>query len=80
MLLDLGADGQYILAAFIYKAQLSINTYHNKAKWVKVANDTYLQVLKEVFFILLIDKYRSRIVTRVLDLSDFNIILDYYWL
>ena len=80
VLLDSGADGQYISAAFVRKAQLSIDTCRNEAKWVKVANGTYSQVPGEVSFTLLMGEYRSRIVARVLDLPDFDIILGYHWL
>jgi hypothetical protein len=54
-----------------------VDTSRNHPKLVKVANSAYEQVLREASFILVIDNYNSRIHARVLNLSDFNIILNF---
>jgi Retroviral aspartyl protease len=80
VLLDSGADAQYVSAAFVRKAHLDIDTSRNDVQWVKVANGAYSQIPGEVSFTLFMGQYRSRIIARVLDLPDFEVILGLKWL
>jgi Retroviral aspartyl protease len=80
ILLDSGADSQYVSTAFIRKAQLTVDTTRNTARWVKVANGDYSQVPGETSFTLKMGGYQSRVTASVLNLSDFDIILGLTWL
>lgn len=80
ILLDSGADRQYVSAAFVRKAELEVDTSRNHAALVKVANGAYEQVPGETSFTLVMNGYHSRIQARVLDLPDFDIILGFEWL
>ena len=80
VLLDSGADSEYISSAFVHKLGLPIDDTRNRTKWVKIANGTHCQVPGEVSFTLMMGHYRSRITAHVLDLPDFDIILGLTWL
>ena len=80
ILLDSGADRQYVSAEFVRKAGLEVDTSRNHPKLVKVANGAYEQVPGEASFTLVMSGYNSRIHARVLNLPDFDIILGFDWL
>jgi hypothetical protein len=80
ILLDSGADRQYVSDAFVRKAGLEVDTGRNHTTLVKVANGAYEQVPGETSFTLVMNGYHSRIQAGVLDLPDFDIILGFDWL
>lgn len=80
ILLDSGADGQYVSADFIRSTGIEVETGRNHPKLVKVANGAYEQVPGEASLTVVINGYHSRIHARVLNLPDFDIILGYDWL
>ena len=54
ILLNSDADSQYISAAFIQRANLDINITYNNVQWVKIVNEAFSQILREVSFTLFI--------------------------
>ena len=80
ILLDSGADRQYISAEFVRRTGIEVDTSRNHPKLVKVANGAFEQVPGEASFTLVMSGYNSRIHARVLNLPDFDIILGFDWL
>jgi transposase InsO family protein len=80
ILLDSGADRQYVSADFVRKAGLDVDTSRNHSRLVKVANGAYEQVPGEASFTLVMNDYSSRVRARVLNLPDFDVILGFDWL
>ena len=80
VLLDSGADRQYVSADFVRKTGIDVNTTRNHPRLVKVANGAYEQIPGESSFTLVMNGYTSRIHARVLNLHDFDIILGFDWL
>ena len=80
VLLDSGADQQYVSADFVRKTGIHIDTTRDHPRLVKVANGAYEQIPGESSFTLVMNGYTSRIHARVLNLSDFDVILGFDWL
>ncbi len=80
VLIDSGSSHQYISSDFIRKSSLEIEENRNSSHWVQVADGNYMQASGRVHCTLVMDRYRTRIEARVLEMPQYDLILGIDWL
>jgi Reverse transcriptase (RNA-dependent DNA polymerase)/RNase H-like domain found in reverse transcriptase/Retroviral aspartyl protease/Integrase core domain/Integrase zinc binding domain len=80
VLIDSGSKHEYVSADFIRKNSIKVEPFRNKEHWAQVADGRFIQSSGLVRCTLVMDRYRTRLEARVLQIPEYDVILGFNWL
>jgi hypothetical protein len=80
ILIDSGASQQYVSSDFARKASMELDNDGNEPSWVQIADGSIIKALGQAIFTLALNRYRTRVTARVLEMPEYDIILGFEWL